>query len=253
MHRHRKQLRVFVIKRTPNRKAGECLPQYGGSMKKTILLLAMILVLGAVAAQATIVLTFEGLGDQEQVLNYYNGGFGGNGSGPGPNYGITFGTDSLSIISQAAGGSGDFDGAPSMPTILFFLSGPGDIMNVAAGFNTGFSFFYSSPFNAGSVTVFSGLDGTGSVLASLTLPPTPDGTTFGPPCSGLYDYCPWVPIGVTFSGTAMSVDFSGTADQIGFDDVTLGSANPTPEPGTLIMFGSGVLGLAGVIRRKMKV
>jgi hypothetical protein len=26
--------------------------------------------------------------------------------------------------------------------------------------------------------------------------------------------------------------------------------NPTPEPGTLIMFGSGVIGLAGLLRRK---
>lgn len=29
--------------------------------------------------------------------------------------------------------------------------------------------------------------------------------------------------------------------------------NPTPEPGTLLMFGSGVLGLAGLIRRKLSI
>ena len=218
---------------------------------KELLLLTAVVVVGSLAAQAgTIVLTFEGLQNNEQVLNYYNGGFGGNGSGPGPNYGVVFGPDSLAIVSQAAGGSGNFDGAPTMPTALFFLSGPGDIMNVAGGFTTGFSFFYSSPFYTGSATVYSGLNGTGTALATLTLPSTPDGTTYGPPCSGAYDYCPFRPMGVTLSGTAYSVDFSGTANYIAFDNVTLGSSVPAPEPGTLVMFGSGALGLAGLLRRK---
>jgi len=217
-------------------------------------LLTAVVVLGSLAAQAgTVTLTFEGLQNNEQVLNYYNGGFGGNGSGPGPNYGITFGTDSLASISQAAGGSGNFDGAPSMPTTLYFLSGSGDIMNVPAGFTTGFSLFYSSPFSTGSATVYSGLDGTGSVLQTLTLPSTPNGTTNGPPCSGAFAYCPWVPTGVAFRGTAYSVEFSVAPNSTAFDNVTLGSSTPTPavpEPGTLVTFGSGALGLAGLLRRK---
>src|SRR5271157_3431760 len=220
---------------------------------KKLLLLTAVVVLGSLAAQAaTIVLTFEGLQNNQQVLNYYNGGLGGNGSGPGPNYGITFGSDALAIVSQTAGGGGNFDGAPSMPTALSFLSGPGDIMNVSAGFTTGFSFFYSSPFFTGSATVYSGLNGTGAVLGTMPLAITPDGTSFGAPCSGNYDYCPWVAAGGTFSGTAHSVDFSGTANHIGFDNVTLGSSTPVvlPEPGTLVMFGSGALGLAGLLRRK---
>ena len=48
----------------------------------------------------------------------------------------------------------------------------------------------------------------------------------------------------------MSVNFSATANHIGFDDVTLGSSTPVPEPGTLVKFGSGALGLAGLLRRK---
>ena len=219
---------------------------------KKVLLLTAVLVLGSLAAQAgTITLTFEGLQDQEQVLNYYNGGLGGNGSGPGPNYGITFGTDSLALISGCCGGTGNFSGAPTMPTILFFLSGPGDIMNVSAGFTTGFSFYYSAINAPGVVTVWSGLDATGTMLAQLNLPTTPSTPGVGPCTYGAF--CPWFPVGVTFSGTAMSVDFSGTANQIGFDDVTLGSGIPTPgvpEPGTLVMFGSGALGLAGLLRRK---
>ena len=45
-------------------------------------------------------------------------------------------------------------------------------MNVAGGFTTGFSFFYADQVGfTGNVTVYSGANGTGSVLASLSLPP----------------------------------------------------------------------------------
>ncbi|MDQ2842388.1 MAG: PEP-CTERM sorting domain-containing protein [Acidobacteriota bacterium] len=211
------------------------------------------LALGVTAINAaTTVLTFEGLADQESVLNYYDGGNGGKGSGPGPNYGLTFGADSLAVISRAAGGSGNFDGNPSGKTILFFLSGPGDVMNVGAGFNTGFSFYYSSPGVGGDVQVYSGENGTGTELANLTLIKTPAG---GAGCSGSYTYCPWETMGVTFSGTAKSVIFTGTANYIGFDNITLGSSTPvsgTPEPSSIILLGSGIgaLALAGLRKRK---
>ena len=177
--------------------------------------LVALMLMGGPTKANVITLTFEGLGDQEEVLNYYNGGFGGNGSGPGPNYGITFGSDSLAIISDTAGGSGNFTNAPSGDTIVFFLSGVGDVMNVAAGFTTGFSFYYADQVGfTGSVGVYSGLDGTGSLLASLSLPSTPD------------PYNVFVPIGVTFAGTAESVIFGGSANYIGFDNITLGSSTP---------------------------
>jgi hypothetical protein len=204
----------------------------------------------ASTANASISLSFVGLQDQEPILNYYDGGFGGFGSGPGPNYGITFGADSLAIISEDNGGSGNFNGAP-YDTIAFFLIGSGDIMNKASGFTTGFSFFYSSPFLPGSVTVWSGLDGTGTELADLTLATTPHG---GPGCDK--DYCPWVPIGVTFAGTAESVVFTGSADRIGFSDITLGSASPgTPEASTwaMMVVGFAGLGFAGYRAKRKNI
>jgi hypothetical protein len=128
-------------------------------------------------------------------------------------------------------------------------------MSVPAGITTGFSFFYSAPIapldggDPGSVTVWSGLNGKGTLLTSLGLPVTPrhgEGS-----CLGL-DYCPFVPIGVSFAGTAKSVDFNAPLNNIVFDNVTLGSSAPVviPEPGTLVMFGSGIVGLAGLVRRK---
>ncbi len=217
-------------------------------MKRTLFLIALTLAFGAMAAQAsTIVLDFGGLQDQEPILNYYNGGMGGFGSGPGPNDGIVFGADSLAIISVLNGGSGNYQYNPGV-NIAFFLSGAGDVMDVAGGFDTGFSFYYSAYYD-GSVDVYSGLDGTGTLLASLALPATP-----GYCNNSVYFYSCWVPIGVSFGGTAESAVFSGSANYIGFADITLGSPNPgTPEPSTLIMFGSGVLGLAGVIRRKLNL
>ena len=109
-----------------------------------------------------VVLTFEGLQNFESVNGYYNGGTGGSGSGPGPNYGITFTASSLAIIDADAGGTGNFGGEPSPSTGLFFLEGTA-VMNVPAGFTTGFSFFYSAIGSPGVVNVYDGPNATGNL------------------------------------------------------------------------------------------
>ena len=213
-------------------------------MKKAAILAGLVLAfgIGASVANASVeTLTFEGLGDNEAIGSYYAGGFGGNGSGPGPNYGITFGPDSLALISDAAGGSGNFSNAPSGNTVAYFLSGPGDVMDVAGGFNTGFSFYYADQEGfTGSVGVFSGLDGSGTELASLSLPSTPN------------PYTDFIPIGVAFAGTAQSVVFSGSADFIAFDNVTLGASSPmsaVPEPSTWLLMITGIGGIGLMLRQ----
>lgn len=224
-------------------------------MKKTLRRIALLaagfaaLGLAQAARAGVVVLTFEGLQDEESINDFYNGGTGSLGS-VGPNYGISFTSDSLSIISKFNGGTGNFHGAlaPTPNTIAFFLTGGGDTMNVAAGFDTGFSFFYTSPFFVGTVTVWDGLDGTGTQLASLTLGLTMDtrGTT-----GEAYD--DWKPIGVSFKGTAKSAIFSGVANQIAFDNITLGASTPVGAPdggATIALLGLALIGL--VTLRRMR-
>lgn len=216
------------------------------TMKKQILtgLLGLAFLTGGVANADVIVLDFEGLDDQEAINDFYNGGTSENGNS-GVNYGVSFSPNTLSIIDADAGGTGNFGGEPSPDTVMFFLTGESAIMNVAAGFEVGFSFFYSAVNNAGSVDVFSGIDGSGELLASLDIPITPsDG---GDP-SG--NFSPFFDIGVAFDGVAQSVSFAGVQNQIGFDNITFGSdvavvnPNPVSAPLTFAMFGLALTGLA---------
>jgi hypothetical protein len=124
-------------------------------------------------------------------------------------------------------------------------------MDIAAGFTTGFSFNYVSLSEPGSVSVWSGLDGTGTLLGTIDLTPNAGS------CPGYSaGFCPFSPIGVGFAGTAMSIEFAGVANQIVFDDVTFGSVTPgVPEPSTwaMMMLGLAGLGLAGRRRAKSSV
>lgn len=224
---------------------------------KLLAFITPCLVAGNIHA-APIVLDFEGLDDFEGIGAFYNGGTSENGNS-GPDYGVEFSGNTLAIIDQDAGGSGNFGGEPSPDTVMFFLEEGESVMNVAAGFETGFSFFYSAVNNPGSVNVYDQLGGTGTILASLGIPVT---ASDGGDPNG--NFSPFFDIGVAFEGTAMSVAFAGVANQIGFDDITFGSVtagdtgnggtggNPVavPEPSTLGLLGLSLLALITTRRSK---
>ena len=197
-------------------------------LKKFAVSCALIAGCATTAWSDVTVLTFEGIADQQEIGNYYNGGAGGD-------YGISFLPGALALVSETAGGYGNFEGGSSGVTIIFFLNSNSAVMNVADGFTDGFSFYYAA-YQPGNVTVYDGLNATGNVLATFEL----QQTVFGEEIES------WMPVGVNFSGTAFSVSFAGAANQIGFDDITIGSANAggtIPEPSTY----AALLGAAALV------
>ena len=199
--------------------------------------------LAATSASATVMtLDFEGIGNFNPVGNFYNGG-------AGTNYGIQFSPAALALVDADAGGNGNFANEPSPNTVMFFRDASNAILDVAAGFDTGFSFFYTSSTTA-SVNVYDGLGATGNLLATLNLAAQFSQNCSGDPTGG---FCNFSPIGVLFDGIAKSIDFGGTANFTGFDNITFGSAapgiSPVPLPAAAWLFGSALLGFAGFKRR----
>jgi len=230
-------------------------------MIKRIALAAVASMALSVSAQAQ-VLDFENIassypsGNNTLVQGFYNGGTSSAGTS-GTNYGIEFSSNALAICLNTPGVScsntsrGGLGNPSSARGGLFFLTGSETYMNRNAGFMNGFSFFYSAANTGGSFSVWSGLNGTGDLLASLNLGTTPS------TCGSEYSagFCPFVAAGVNFAGVAKSVTFAGAANQIVFDDVTFGNSKPgvsVPEPASAALLAAGMAGLVGVARRRRK-
>ena len=204
-------------------------------MKTFYLAAAAAILAAAPASSAVVTLTFEGIGDLNPVGSFY-----------GPTY--TFSTATLALVDSDAGGTGNFANEPTADTVMFFQDANDAILDVAGGFTTGFSFFYSSS-TAASVNVYDGAGGTGNILATLNLTAQGFDNCVGDPNGS---YCNWTAVGVLFSGTALSINFAGTANQTGFDNITFGSDTPViPEPATWAMMitGFGLVGFAARRRR----
>lgn len=222
---------------------------------KSLRMAALCGFISLVSASATagpITLTFEGVGNEAAVNDFYNGGTDSAGNS-GTNYGVSFSKTSLAVIDADAGGTGNIANEPSPNTALFFLDSNSATLNYAAGFTTGFSFFYTSSTDA-TVNVWSDLNATGILLGQITVSAQFNDGCTGDPSGG---YCNWTAAGVSFAGVAKSIDFGGTANETAYDNITFGSDKPgdpgVPEPASwaLMLAGFGMVG--GSLRGSTRV
>lgn len=227
----------------------------------TIIAAAFSLLFATAAGAQVRFLDFEGIApypnnNSVQIADFYNGGTSSIGTS-GPNLGVQFTSSAILLCLNTVGAtcSNTSRGGQGISTSqrgALFFPDANPIMNVAAGFDTGFAGVFSNPNgSATSISIFGGLNGTGALLASLSLPATANGTTACPNFGALY--CPFSPFSLTFAGTARSVLFGGTANQQVFDDLTFGSASvggvvPEPAAWAMMILGFGVIG--GALRRR---
>jgi hypothetical protein len=218
----------------------EVIPIASAAFKLSVIGLALLAAPAALAAT----LSFDTLQDGEKVKNYYNGGFAGLGTGPGPMYGVTFSVESFRY-AYASKPQAAIDPSPSPPNSLAWPGEDGMSFNVEDGFISAMSFSYRTRWSQQSaVILYEGLDRTGRILAQFDLPKTNNAIP-GDNVSPAH----WTPITLRFTGIARSAQFKGRwiVDNI----VLLSDSKPAPgratqripEPPTSALLVLGFLGL----------
>jgi hypothetical protein len=183
------------------------------------LTISLMLLVSPLVAQTKGIATFGGLKNLEFINNYYNGGTGSMGSGPGKNLHLEFTSNAQVIVSANKGGSGNFINNPGGYPVMFFQSGTSVVMNTTAGVTTGLWFTYSA-LQPGTATVYDGRDGAGNILASIALTANDSGCT-------TYKMCIWTPIGLPLSSAVGSIRFSGASNFLAIGAIHLGVKLPT--------------------------
>jgi len=160
-------------------------------------------------------LTFDGFLNDETILTYYMGGFGSLGSGPGPAFGITF-----------------TPGLVADPTRLLFgpsarITGTSATMNLDSAFLGLVSFYFAGN---GTVSFFSGQNGSGTQLSSFGLTPSLSNT-----------------FGATLLPFQSAVFTPAVGSTLRLDSISFG-IQVVPEPSTAMLLLTG-LGLVSIFRR----
>jgi hypothetical protein len=188
----------------------------------------------AMAAPTTI--DFEGTGSFSSISDFYNGGIDGVGNS-GTNYGVAFSASAQSLANDELGTY--FSNAPTPGSVMFVSDGTA-FLNAAQGFYGAVSLYYSSTVEAlNAINIYSGLNGTGSVLGSFNL-----GANAQNGCSDTA-YCHFDNVSVAFAGTGQSIGFSNT--QAAYDNVSI---TPVPEPTGYALMALGLVAVGFVARRR---
>jgi hypothetical protein len=206
---------------------------------RTTFMIGLLLLVGISSALASSspgaeLLDFGGLQNMQQVGTAYRG--------------VSFSSNILVLRVVGRKGSGAFAPDPTRTPIIFINGVTGSpvtgVIDVAAGFSTGIQFYFTAGFGE-SVTVWSGYNGTGTILATLALSPN------NLPCTGFPSYCNWTSASLGFSGTAKSVTFTGPANGLEIADIALNSTTSSiPEPSSIYLLatGLGAMGFGGIRR-----
>jgi len=187
-------------------------------MKSATVLCMFLFVLGARPVYAVpfgASLSFDGFLNDETILTYYMGGFGSLGSGPGPAFGITF-----------------TPGLVADPTRLVFgpsarITGTSATMNLDSAFLGLVSFYFAGN---GTVSFFSGQNGSGTQLSSFGLTPSLSNT-----------------FGATLLPFQSAVFTPAVGSTLRLDSISFG-IQVVPEPSTAMLLLTG-LGLVSIFRR----
>jgi len=198
----------------------------------------------AVARADVVMFTFEGLAEQSNLTSLVlaAGGLTATLSRPGSAFAIKNESGFQVIGFPASFGTrtlDPFDNPSSAPFILNFSQGITALSIQMGDFTSG------DDVDLLTIELFSGLNGTGTSLglASISLP-------------GLGDFNFLTP-SVSTASPALSARFfggvAGGTNSVYYDNisVTFGAATAVPEPGTLALMASGLIGV-GLIRRRKK-
>jgi hypothetical protein len=178
-----------------------------------LVLLAWTLSAASITSDALVPgpVTFDGLKSGEQVLDYYAGGFGSEGSGPGPNFGISF-TNGLAADSTviAFGPSG-------------LVTAPSVTMTLDAPWAGGVSFYFTG---SGQISFYSGPNATGTLLANDAL------------------YPPFFPFAGNPGSFESAVFLPSGSGPLRLDSISFG-ATVIPEPSVAVMVAIGMMLVIG--------
>ncbi len=206
-------------------------------MKQLAILTAGLLAASFAQANTAVLVDFETPTSFAFVEEHYNGGTD-SAMLAGANLGVSFTFDALALQNDAAGPY--FSNAPS-PVGVMAPVGANATMNVAAGFVGTVGVWYSADsFVLQGVNVYSGLNGTGNLIASFNL--VANAQADG--CSSSA-YCRFDQLTSSFAGTAKSITFGNAANMAAFDNISI---TAVPEPTTVLLMSLGLATLA--LRRR---